>query len=358
MIGTSLGRYKILERIGAGGMGVVYRARDEHLEREVAIKVLPAGTLEDPQARRRFRKEALLLSQLNHPNIETIHDFETLNDLDFLVMEYILGISLDERLSSGPLPEKEAVQLGVQLARGLSAAHERGIVHRDLKPANLRVTPDGQLKILDFGVARLLEPEGNPATAPSMASTATATGSGIAGTFPYMAPEQLRGEKVDVRTDVYAAGVVLYELVTAQRAHPEKDGPRLLHAILNEEPAPPRLVTPQVSPALEAIILKAMTKEVAGRHQSAAELRSDLESLASSPAHVRAPEVVSPRPRRRRQRWGTMLAVLAVIGSARLPGCSGKSCCVGSDRAGSRPSQCCRSKIFRTTPRRSTSPMA
>lgn len=314
MIGTSLGRYKILERIGAGGMGVVYRARDEHLEREVAIKVLPAGTLADPQARRRFRKEALLLSQLNHPNIETIHDFETLDNVDFLVMEYIPGVSLDERLvSNGALTEKEAVQLGSQLAQGLSAAHKHGIVHRDLKPANLRVTPDGQLKILDFGVARLLETEGNPATAPSMASTATATGSGIAGTFPYMAPEQLRGEKLDVRTDVYAAGAVLYELVTAQRAHPEKDGPRLLHAILNVEPVPPRMVNPQVSSTLEAIIVKAMTKEAAGRHQSAAELRTDLESLlASPPAHTRAPDIISSRSRRR-PRWGMLLALLAVI---------------------------------------------
>ncbi len=315
MIGKSLGRYKILEQIGAGGMGVVYRARDENLEREVAIKVLPAGTLEDPQARRRFRKEALLLSQLNHPNIETIHDFETRDNLDFLVMEYVPGVSLDERLvSGGPLSEKEAVHLGVQIAQGLSAAHKQGIVHRDLKPANLRVTPDGQLKILDFGVARLLEPEGNPATAPSMASTATATGGGIAGTFPYMAPEQLRGEKVDVRTDVYAAGLVLYELVTAQRAHPEKDGPRLLHAILHGESVPPRMVNPQVSSALEAIILKAMTKEAAGRQQSAAELRTELEGLlASPPAHARAPGIVSARSRRRRKRWAMTLTLLTVI---------------------------------------------
>src|ERR1019366_3662787 len=154
-VGLQLGHYRIVEKIGAGGMGEVYRARDEHLARDVAIKVLPPGTLIDESARKHFHKEALILSQLNHPNVTTIHDFDTQQGVDFLVMEYIPGITLSEKVAAGPLPEKEVLRLGVQLAEGLAAAHAHGVVHRDLKPGNLRVTSDGRLKILDFGLAKL-----------------------------------------------------------------------------------------------------------------------------------------------------------------------------------------------------------
>src|SRR5438105_10302718 len=154
--GQSLGRYRIIEQIGAGGMGVVYRARDERLERDIALKLLPPGTLADEAARKRFRQEALALSQLNHPNIATIYDFDGLNGVDFLAMEYVEGTTLDCKLTAGPLTEKEVLSIGGQLANGLAAAHQRGVVHRDLKPGNLRQTPDGMLKILDFGLARLL----------------------------------------------------------------------------------------------------------------------------------------------------------------------------------------------------------
>ena len=164
MIGTALGRYRILEQVGAGGMGVVYRARDERLDRDVAIKVLPAGTLADDQARHRFRKEALLLSKLNHPNIATVYDFDSLEGVDFLVMEYVIGTTLDDKLASGRLEGDEIQRLGSQLAQGLAAAHDKGVVHRDLKPGNLRVTPDGQLKILDFGLARLWKPVSDTST--------------------------------------------------------------------------------------------------------------------------------------------------------------------------------------------------
>ena len=158
LVGTELGHYRIVEKIGAGGMGEVYRARDEHLARDVAIKVLPPGTLTDESARKHFHKEALILSQLNHPNVATIHDFDTQQGVDFLVMEYIPGITLSEKVAAGPLPEKEVLRLGVQLAEGLAAAHDHGVVHRDLKPGNLRVTSDGRLKILDFGLAKLRLP--------------------------------------------------------------------------------------------------------------------------------------------------------------------------------------------------------
>src|SRR4051812_22245430 len=187
MIGQSLGHYTILEKIGAGGMGHVFRARDMRLERDVAIKVLPPGALSDDSTRKRFRREALALSRLNHPNIATVHDFDTDSGVDFLVMELVSGQSLSDRLAGGQPHEAEVIRLGAQLADGLAAAHENGVVHRDLKPGNLRLTHDGRLKILDFGLARTLR-KGFDA-----ASTATLTEPQgvIAGTLPYMAPEQL-----------------------------------------------------------------------------------------------------------------------------------------------------------------------
>src|SRR5438132_2561994 len=187
MVGQRLGHYLITEQIGSGGMGVVYRARDERLDRDVAIKVLPIGTLADDESRRRFRREALTLSKMNHPHIASIYDVDTHDGIDFLVMEYVAGMSLDERLSKGSLPEKEALRLGIQLAQGLSAAHAAGIIHRDLKPGNLRVTPDSRIKILDFGLAKTLH-------STPLDTTVTATEAGlVAGTLPYMPPEQLRG---------------------------------------------------------------------------------------------------------------------------------------------------------------------
>src|SRR5271157_3505292 len=188
LVGSELGRYRIAEKVGAGGMGEVYRAHDQHLARDVAIKVLPPGALSDESARKHFHKEALILSQLNHPNVATIHDFDTQQSVDFLVMEYIPGITLSEKVAAGPLPEKEVLRLGVQLAEGLAAAHERGVVHRDLKPGNLRITSDGRLKILDFGLAKLWHPVTATATTESLSETQA-----MAGTLPYMAPEQLLG---------------------------------------------------------------------------------------------------------------------------------------------------------------------
>ena len=201
MIGRTLGHYQILEKVGAGGMGEVYRAEDLHLRRDVAIKVLPAGVLADDHARKVFRKEAEALSKLNHPNIQTVHDFSTEDGIDFLVSEYVPGITLSEKLAAKGLPLKEVLRFGQQMAEGLAAAHEQGIVHRDVKPSNLRITPDGRLKILDFGVAKL----GCDTLA---AQTLTETQC-IAGTPLYMAPEQKLGEFVDARSDIYSAGLVL-----------------------------------------------------------------------------------------------------------------------------------------------------
>ena len=276
MLGKNLGHYRVLEQIGAGGMGVVFLAHDEQLERDVAIKILPSGTLADESARKRFRKEALSLAKLNHPNIAIIHDFDTADDTDFLVTEYIAGESLDKMLANGALPSKEVVRLGLQLARGLSAAHAEGIIHRDLKPANLRLTSDGRLKILDFGLAQFAHSEAD------IAATASLTMSQqITGTLPYMAPEQLRGDPTDRRADIWAAGAVLYELATGSRPFPETHGPLLINAILNQEPVPARKKNPEISPGLESIIWKALRKNPADRYQSAAELEMDLRLLTA-----------------------------------------------------------------------------
>ncbi|MGH9662401.1 MAG: protein kinase domain-containing protein, partial [Bryobacteraceae bacterium] len=306
MIGRTLGHYRIDSQLGQGGMGVVYRARDLRLERDVALKVLPAGLLADESARKRFRKEALALSQLNHPNIATVHDFDTADGVDFLVLEYIAGVSLSEKLASGALMEKELAGLATQLALGLAAAHEQGIVHRDLKPGNLRVTPDGRLKILDFGLATLVRPSNNDA-----ASTVGLTeGPAVAGTLPYMAPEQLRGESADPRSDLHAAGAVLYEMSTGRRAFPQVGGPQIIAAILQEKPAPPASISARVSPAMEAIVLKCLDKDRERRYQSAREMRVDLERL-TSPTTAAVPVSLL-----RRRRWllpaGVALAVLAL----------------------------------------------
>ena len=276
-----LGHYRLVEKIGAGGMGEVYRARDEHLERDVAIKVLPPGTLTNESSRKRFRKEALSLSKLNHPNIATIHDFDTQAGVDFLVMEYIPGVTLSEKLVQRPLTEKEVTQWGQQLAEGLAAAHEQGVVHRDLKPGNLRITADGRLKILDFGLATLRPPTGGAAAMETYSQTET-----LAGTLPYMAPEQLRGEPADAHSDIWAAGTVLYEMVTGQQPFNEKVATATADAILHNAPAPPGRLAHRLSPHLEHIILKCLEKDPENRYQSAKDLLVDLRRQVAPVPHV------------------------------------------------------------------------
>lgn len=286
MVGRTLSHYRIIERIGAGGMGEVYRAFDERLERDVAIKVLPAGALADPAARRRFRKEGLALSRLNHPNVATIHEFASEEGIDYLVMEYIPGVTLNQRVSQGPLSEGDVLALAGQLADGLSAAHDQGLVHRDLKPGNLRVLPDGRLKILDFGLAQLA-----PA-APALSSAATETRFDDAlvggGTLPYMAPEQLRGDPVDHRSDVWAAGVVLYEMATGRRPFDGRLATAIAADIQTKTPAPPRSLVPALSEALNGIILKCLERAPERRYQSARALLADLQGLAATVTSIEA----------------------------------------------------------------------
>jgi serine/threonine protein kinase/Tfp pilus assembly protein PilF len=276
MIGQRLSHYRIVEQIGAGGMGVVYRAHDEQLDRDVAIKVLPPGSLADEAARKRFRQEALALARLNHPNIATVHEFGTQDGADFLVTEFIAGITLDIKLTEGPLAWTEVVRLGRQIADGLEAAHQQGIVHRDLKPANLRLTVDGRLKILDFGLAQLMP----HASERGMTLTATQSQE-ITGTLPYMAPEQLAGQLADARSDLWSAGAVLYEMATGKRPFRQTTPALLINAILNQEPEPPGKTNAAIPADLEAIIQKALSKNAAMRYQRAGELAADLESTVT-----------------------------------------------------------------------------
>jgi eukaryotic-like serine/threonine-protein kinase len=291
MIGKNISRFRILEQIGAGGMGVVYRARDEQLERDVAIKVLSRGLLSDASARRRFRKEALSLARVNFPSVATIHEFGSEGELDFLVTEYIPGTTLDAKLSGRPLPQREVVQLGIQLTQGLAAAHQHGIVHRDLKPGNLRITPDGRLKILDFGLAQFAP------QVSELAPTVTLTNSAeLTGTLPYMAPEQLKGEPADPRTDLWAAGAVLYEMTTGRRPFPQTNPALLISSILNDQPALPSTLAAGITSDLENIILKALDKEPSRRYQSAVEMSVDLERALHPTNPGRSADAAPPEP--------------------------------------------------------------
>lgn len=307
MIAERLGHYRILERIGAGGMGEVYRACDERLEREVAVKVLPRGMLNDESLRKRLRKEAQILSKLSHPNIEILFDFNHQDLVEFLVVEYVAGITLSDVLSNGPLAEKEVARLGVQLANGLAAAHAHKIIHRDLKADNLRLTSDGRLKILDFGIAKLLK------EALSDTTTDSTTGHGkIIGTLPYMAPEQVRGERADARSDIYSAGAVLYEMATGKRPFRDETAPRLVDAILHMPPVTPRAVNARISPEMERIILKCLQKEPENRYQSAQELEVDLRQLTTSSSSITVPPpgFVKMWP------WVAIPTVLLILGIA------------------------------------------
>ena len=277
--GAKLGPYEILGPLGAGGMGVVYRAHDGRLERDVAIKVLSLGLLADDAARKRFRKEALALAKLNHPNIAAVYDVGEEKGTDYLVMECVPGHSLAEEAGARPVAEKEAVALGAQIATALEEAHDRGIVHRDLKPGNIMVTPKRQVKVLDFGLARILRPVGEPSATETFTQTQNQ-----AGTLPYMAPEQLRGEPADARTDIHALGAVLFEVVTGKRLYQEDSVPQLTDAILHQQPVAPRALNARVSPELERIILKCLEKERENRYQSAKELNVDLRRLSAPSA--------------------------------------------------------------------------
>jgi serine/threonine-protein kinase len=289
MIGETLARYRVLAPLGRGGMGVVYRAHDPHLERDVALKVLPEGALADEESRARFRREALSLSRLSHPAIGTVFDFDTQDGVDFLVMEYVPGDSLAARLATGALGENEALDLGLQVAEALEAAHEQGVVHRDLKPANVMVTPRGRVKVLDFGLTKL---RAHPSRAPL-------TGAVLLGTAPYMAPEQLLGAEVDGRADVFAFGALLYEMLTGQPAFRAEFEAAVMNQVLNRAPVPPRQLRPELSREIEAVVLRCLEKTPERRLQArdlAVELRRLVTRDASLPPARPAIESIAVLP--------------------------------------------------------------
>jgi serine/threonine-protein kinase len=273
MIGRTLARYRIVEPLGEGGMGVVYRAHDPHLERDVALKLLPQGALADEESRSRFRREALALSRLSHPGIGTVFDFDTQDGLDFLVMEFVPGVTLSERLAVGPLEENEAVVLSLQIAEALEVAHEQGVIHRDLKPANVMVTPRGRAKVLDFGVAKLV--------AQPAASTVALTGpQSVLGTVGYMAPEQLLGNDVDERADVFALGAVMFEMATGRLPFGAATPAAAVNEVLNRPPTAPRQIVPTLSHELETLLLRCLEKDP-GRRPAASQVAEELRRLAA-----------------------------------------------------------------------------
>ncbi len=313
--GTKLGPYEIVSLLGAGGMGEVYRARDSRLKREVAIKVLPQALSADADRLRRFEQEALATAALNHPNILAVFDIGTSEGSPYVVSELLEGETLRERLRSGALPQRKALDYAIQMARGLAAAHEKGIIHRDLKPENLFVTKDGRVKILDFGLAKLTQTD--PSSQTSMATaTHGATEAGVVmGTAGYMSPEQVRGMTLDPRSDIFSFGAILYEMLSGKRAFHGDTPADTMSSILKEEPAELSETNRNVSPALERIVHHCLEKSPESRFHSAGDIAFDLEhlsGLSGSTAKIAAAEAAA-QPRRK-----LLVAAAAGLGIASL----------------------------------------
>ena len=308
--GTTISHYRLIAKLGRGGMGEVYRASDLKLARDAALKFLPDEFLQEPQKLERFRREAWAASALNHPNICTIYEIGEHEGRLFIAMELVEGKTLAEKLKDGLLSIERVLSYSRQIAEALEEAHEHGIIHRDLKPANVMVTAKGRVKILDFGLAKLLRQV--EADAPTEESLFVTQAGAVMGTVPYMAPEQLRGDAVDARTDLYALGELIYEMATGQRPFPETHTSQLISAILTRNPQPPRELNPQISEELETIILKAMAKDPAQRYQSAREVMGDLgppdSSLRLSASWTKSTALEPVAPRRNR-----MLVLIAGI---------------------------------------------
>jgi len=314
-IGDVFGHYRLIEQIGSGGMGVVFRAHDEQLRRDVALKILPQSLFSQETSREQFRKEALAVGRLNHPNVAMAFDFGQENGVDYLVTEYIPGVNLDQKIDGQPLPPKMVLELGVQLLSGLAAAHREHVLHRDLKPGNIRLNPYGQLKILDFGLAHLNEPVDEKAETCNLTTDIS-----LSGTLPYMAPELLKTEVGDERADIWAAGAVLYEMATGKRAFPDKQPTLVIDAILHYDPVRPSLLNPQISQALEAVILRALDRDRDRRYQSASEMGSDLSRLVAgdqiATETLRRTGVVEVASKRRTRKLVLGLATVLLVGIA------------------------------------------
>ncbi len=287
MIGQALGHYRIEAKLGEGGMGVVYRAFDTHLDRPVAIKILRADATTSPERKRRFVQEAKAASALNHPNIIHIYDISSPGDTDFIAMEFVAGKTLHQLIGTNDLPLRDTLKYSIQIADALARAHSAGIVHRDLKPANIIIDEDGRVKLLDFGLAKLTEKtvDSEAATATGTAEDALLTEEGsIIGTVAYMSPEQAEGRKVDARSDIFSFGSVLYEMVTGRRPFEGATKMSTISAILQKEPPPPGGLAPNLPAELEKIILRCLRKERDRRTQHIDDIKLVLEELRDDSA--------------------------------------------------------------------------
>jgi serine/threonine-protein kinase len=298
MIGQTISHYRILEQIGAGGMGVVYKAQDTRLDRVLALKFLPEKMAQDPQALERFRREARAASALNHPGICTIYDIGEQDGHAFIAMEFIDGQTLRSHIGGKPLPLDEILNLGMQIADALDAAHAAGIIHRDIKPANIFITKRGQAKVLDFGLAKLISKgvAGSESDSSSGSSASTSIVGMISGTPSYMSPEQIRGDDLDPRTDIFSLGLVLYEMATGRQAFGGGTGGAVIEAVLTRPPSPIRSINADIPPRLEDIINEALRKNRDERYQSAAEIRADLERIRRDADSGRFPVAVADDP--------------------------------------------------------------
>ncbi len=313
-VGTRLSQYEILAPLGAGSMGEVYRARDSRLERDVAIKVLPELVSSEPERLQRFETEAKAAAALNHPNILAVYQMGTYAGVPYLVSELLEGKTLAESLRRGPLPLRKAIDYGVQIAHGLAAAHAKGIIHRDLKPDNLFVTKDGRIKILDFGLAKISPPRDSV-----MSQAPTVTMHGVAmGTVGYMSPEQVRGLATDHRTDIFAFGAILYEMVMGRRSFKKSTDADTISAILNEEPTPISDLAPDTPLALDRLIRRCLEKNPEQRFHSASDLAFALEAVAdpsvSTPTGAHPIPKVEPSFRRPRWLVWVLLVVIGLMG--------------------------------------------
>lgn len=335
IIGQTISHYAFLEKLGSGGMGEIYKARDSRLNRIVAVKVLAPGRTRDPQRRRRFIQEAQAASALNHPNIVTIHDILPEGDTQYMVMEHVSGKTLHQLIAAGRLPVPDVLQIAAQMANALAAAHAAGIIHRDFKPANVMVTGSGLVKILDFGLAKLLDPGARLRAADSdsgsMQDPATLTAApltvegAIMGTVNYMSPEQAEGLKVDARSDIFSFGAVLYEMLTGRRAFDGDSTVSTLSAVLRDEVKPIHALAPEVPGELEVLISRCLRKSPAERWQSMREVAEALTRLkvrlelgpipVAEPA-LAAPPVVPETPRTRRKTPLLLAAGAAVLALA------------------------------------------